>query len=282
MDKILIYGAGEGGKHLVEEIKSTKEPYEIVGFIDRKGGDLKHGLNVYYPDDIKELEFDYIFVAVDDNKVKDNLIEQYGVSPTKINVERYRNGIAVAVRVKALEHLKEIFSDYGICGSMAEVGVYQGDFAMHMNRLFPDNTLYLYDTFMGFSDADLDRPEEDGSEMKNYKHYAETSEEIVLNKMVNRDSCVICKGLFPDTAKGQDEKYSFVNLDADLYNPILEGLKYFYPRMAGGGVIFIHDYFNPNCPGVKQAVREFVDEYKIGFVPLGDYLTVSISKPFTE
>ena len=126
---------------------------------------------------------------------------------------------------------------------MAEVGVYQGDFAMHMNRVFPNSTLYLYDTFEGFCESDLNRPEEDGSEMKNYEHYAETNEKIVLDKMVKRESCVICKGLFPDTAKGQNEKYSFVNIDADLYKPIIEGLKYFYHRMTDGGVIFVHDYF---------------------------------------
>ena len=47
-----------------------------------------------------------------------------------------------------------------------------------------------------------------------------------------------------------------MHLDADLYKPTLAGLEYFYPRLAKGGVILIHD-FNHNWDGVRKAVDEF-------------------------
>ena len=57
-------------------------------------------------------------------------------------------------------------------------------------------------------------------------------------------------------------KFSFVSLDADLYQPILSRLLYsFYPRLAPGGLIFVHDYGSHNWDGCK-AVDEFLEQQK--------------------
>jgi len=82
------------------------------------------------------------------------------------------------------------------------------------------------------------------------------------------------KGFFPETAQGlENEEYIFVNLDADLYEPIYEGLKYFYPRLKKGGYIFVHDC---NCAlsysGVKKAVNQFSKENDVSFFPLSDQM----------
>lgn len=47
-----------------------------------------------------------------------------------------------------------------IPGDVAEVGVFQGEFAQFVNAAFPDRTCYLCDTFEGF------RPEEAAQEMQ--------------------------------------------------------------------------------------------------------------------
>ena len=47
-----------------------------------------------------------------------------------------------------------------------------------------------------------------------------------------------------------------VSLDADLYISTLAALKFFYPRLSPGGVIFIHDY-NYKWEGIRKAVAEF-------------------------
>ncbi len=279
MEKVLIYGAGQGGLHIYEEIKNAKQPLEVIGFIDKRSGGVKSEQPIIAPSEIGNYDFDRIIVATDDNSVKEYLIKEYDVGEEKINTEMYQNSVAVTGRVRALEHLAEVYRSLGIQGSTAEVGVYQGDFAKHINRIFPESTLYLYDTFEGFSEEDLNLEKSD-SAMHTYKHYSKTSEDLVMSKMVHPNRVKICKGFFPQTAKGQSDKYVFVNLDADLYAPILAGLKYFYPKLTRGGNIFVHDYFNPGCPGVKQAVDEFFhEEDNAGIVPLGDYLTVAITKP---
>ena len=42
----------------------------------------------------------------------------------------------------------------------------------------------------------------------------------------------------------------------------MAGLEFFYPRLAEGGVIFLHDYNSAFLGGVKQAVKRY--EKKVG------------------
>jgi O-methyltransferase len=158
--------------------------------------------------------------------------------------------------------------------------VFQGHFAKHINALFPDRTLYLFDTFEGFSNSDIQKEVEIGSvrmQERSYT-YAGTSVELVLSKMEYPEKCVIRKGFFPQTAIDLEETFAFVSLDADLYQPMLEGLTYFYPRLSKGGFIFIHDFFSKDFTGTRKAVLEYTTQMDIPFVPLGDDLSVVIVK----
>lgn len=42
-----------------------------------------------------------------------------------------------------------------ISSSVAEAGVFRGEFAKYINQFFPDRKLYLYDTFEGFNASDM-------------------------------------------------------------------------------------------------------------------------------
>ncbi|MEI9974441.1 MAG: TylF/MycF/NovP-related O-methyltransferase [Ignavibacteriota bacterium] len=75
--------------------------------------------------------------------------------------------------------------------------------------------------------------------------FSNTSIELVLSKMAHRQNCIVKPGLFPESAVDcQSEQFSFVSIDADLYTPIYEGLRFFYSRLSPGGYIFVHDYNN--------------------------------------
>jgi O-methyltransferase len=86
------------------------------------------------------------------------------------------------------------------------------------------------------------------------------------------ENCIIKKGFFPETTTGlENEKYIFVSIDVDLYEPTYEGLKYFYPRLVKGGYIFVHDYNNiTQYGGVNMAVKQFSRENNVTFFPLSD------------
>lgn len=182
------------------------------------------------------------------------------------------------IRINTLELVAHEIIEKKIPGSVAELGVYKGEFAKYINALFQDKTFYLFDTFEGFNAKDIEQ-EHNHELSKGNQDFSETSIALVLSKMKNPDKCVVKKGYFPDSLMGLEDQFCFVSLDADLYQPILSGLEYFYPRLVTGGYIFIHDFNNEEYPGSRKAVLEFCGKNKIPYLPIGDsWGTVVISK----
>ncbi|MBW4613052.1 MAG: class I SAM-dependent methyltransferase [Desmonostoc vinosum HA7617-LM4] len=68
-------------------------------------------------------------------------------------------------------------------------------------------------------------------------------------------------GLFNETLKElPNKKYFFVNIDCDLYEPHLECLEFFYPRMEQGGIIFFDDYHSVEYSMASKAVDKFMSK----------------------
>jgi hypothetical protein len=197
-----------------------------------------------------------------------------GVDANKIDV--YYIYFAVKSRVVFLEKLAEHFKERQVEGSLAEGGVFQGEFAKEINRVFSDKTLYLFDTFTGFDKRDIAKEQSGGFSEFGEGHLNTTSEDIVLSNLPFPNKCVIKKGFFPETTVGVEDRFCFVNLDFDLYDPILAGLEFFYPRMVDGGVILIHDYFNPRYRGVKAAVADFDKKNALKLMPIGDGISIAV------
>lgn len=175
-------------------------------------------------------------------------------------------------RIISLELASREIHKYQVPGAVAEVGVYRGYFAEHINLFFPDRHFYLFDTFCGFDPRDCEIEETLGfSDFKAGSCFLDTSIEIVADKMVTPENCTFLKGYFPETAQDvpPDERFCFVHLDTDLYHPTLRGLEYFYPRLNAGGYIFVHD-FNGPAQGVRTAVREFCAKNHVGYMCLPD------------
>ena len=173
------------------------------------------------------------------------------------------------VRYSSLELCGEEVTKRELPGSVAEVGVFRGDFSKRLNVLFPDKKLYLFDTFEGFPEDDV-RFEKANDYSTGSQDFTGTSINLVRSKMKYPQNCVFKKGKFPDTAGGVGDPFCFVSLDTDLFLPIYEGLKFFYPRLVPGGYIFIHDFNNDQYPGAREAVLQFCTEQHIGFVPIPD------------
>ncbi|MCR5416425.1 MAG: TylF/MycF family methyltransferase [Pseudobutyrivibrio sp.] len=155
-------------------------------------------------------------------------------------------------------------------GQCAEAGVFRGDFAKHINYWFPDRELYLIDTFEGFDDRDVEYDESNTLSKSPETAWEDTSELIVLGKMPNKQMCKLIKGWFPDSVRDLECTYAFVSLDMDLYQPILEGLRYFYPRLNHGGYIMVHDCCNDFYKGARKALDDFCKEEGISYVICSD------------
>ena len=169
------------------------------------------------------------------------------------------------VRVKTLELLcREIEA---VPGAAAELGVYRGGFARCINRLLPERTLYLFDTFEGF-----DTHESAGEGRGFVEAHRQTGAEIVLNSLPHPERAVIRQGLFPATARELEERFALVSLDVDLEESTLAGLRWFLPRLNPGGYLLLHDYNSPRLAGVRTALRRYEAETgtRVRAVPLCD------------
>lgn len=173
------------------------------------------------------------------------------------------------VRYTTLELCCNEIRKHNVNGNIAELGVYKGDFAKRINQLFPDKKLYLFDTFEGFDAKDVST-EKKKSFSSGEQDFSDTSVELVLSKMKYPANCIIKKGFFPNSVMGVDDRFCFVSIDADLYEPILAGLQFFYPKLEPKGYIFVHDFNNDLYKGAKIAVLEFCEANSINYLPIPD------------
>jgi len=175
-----------------------------------------------------------------------------------------------SIRLHTLLGLAREIEINNIAGSVAELGVYKGDFACILNEVFPYRDLYLFDTFEGFSSNDIKFDKTNNYSSSSSLAFTDTSVELVLSKILHKDRCKIFKGYFPESAAGVDDVFSFVSLDADLYLPIYNGLLFFYERLSRGGYIMVHDFNLKYYSGVREAVTKFCNEKGIGYCPIPD------------
>lgn len=173
------------------------------------------------------------------------------------------------IRLATLELVANEIHKKNLLGNVAEVGVYKGKFAKYINGYFPSKKLYLFDTFEGFDAKDIQTEKKLGLN-DGTQDFSNTSVDLVLKIMPFPKQCIIKKGFFPETAAGIEDSFVFVSLDTDLYEPIYQGLIYFYPKMIKGGYIFVHDVNNDSYKGAAKAVEQFSAEQKISFLPIPD------------
>lgn len=280
--RAIIFGATKSALDIVHKLEETAE---VIAFCDndtKKQGSEIEGKPVISPSDLNNFSWDkIIIVSFSAMKVIKNQLLRIGIAEEKIDTS------ILEYNIKARETFVSDFSFLvkerccaggGYSGSVAEVGVFQGEFAKIINGCFPDRTCYLFDTFEGFDERDIKYEKENSYSHAETGNLGNTSTDLVLGKMPHPDKCIIRKGFFPETATGIDDNFVFVNLDLDLYKPTLEGLRFFYPRMVSGGIIIVHDYLSTGYEGVKAAVKEFEAEQNVYPFPIADRWSIAIQK----
>jgi len=271
MREVIIWGAGQGGRMVANLLHGD---IRIRAYCDsdegKWGGDLD-GVPIVGPDDLAGMEFDAVFISMLNRDACASVrarLEAMGVTARIVTAPELRQ--TFDLRLAALKMIAGEVKGRNIPGAIAELGVYQGAFAAEMNRLFPDRSLYLFDTFSGFDQRDVDVEGERKFSRAAVGNFADTSVEAVRGRLPFAQRAVFRVGYFPETAADLDETFAVVSLDADLYKPLYDGLCYFHPRMARGGYIIVHDYNNSRFTGAGHAVRRFCEENQVFVVPLSD------------
>ena len=277
--KVLIYGVGLTGRQIYKNIKND---VQVIGFLDgnpeKKGQTVADGLLCFGgAESLSDINYDRIYIgSLFWEDIRKTLLDS-GVSEDKIVIDLPEDPIS-DIRNTWLASYAKLHK--GTKASVAEGGVFRGEFAKFINKACPDSKLYLFDTFEGFDSRDVEYESKNYSFGLNAHEFSNTSIDLVMSKMEHPENVILRKGFFPETAAGIDDRFLFVHLDFDLYLPILEGLRFFYPKMIEGSVILIHDYYNIGLPGVKDAIEDYEKEigrtiYKL---PIGEDQSIALIK----
>ncbi len=189
------------------------------------------------------------------------------ISKELMKIERtYRDKVRFYNLWFQIERLKK----RNISGAFAELGVYKGETAFMMHQMDASRKLHLFDTFGGFDPKDLN-VEKNKDDRYSTTNFSDTTLDSVKALFADTALVSFYPGYFPDTTKSLTEKtFALVHIDADLYLPTIEALKFFYPKVSAGGVLIIHDY-NHTWDGIKKAIDEFMDTIPESLVEVADW-----------
>jgi len=146
-------------------------------------------------------------------------------------------------------------------GEMAECGCYQGATAWFIANENRNVNLHLFDSFQGLSEPGVDDElEETGTHFWN-KGILSSTEEQTKKTLQEFNHVHYHKGWIPDKFSAvEDIVFKLIHIDVDLYQPTLDSIRFFYPRMIKNGIIILDDYGFKTCPGAYKAVNEFMSD----------------------
>lgn len=184
----------------------------------------------------------------------------------------------------------------GTEGDFVELGCYRGDTSVLLSKLLQNSSksspicptkspvenpvensqssaspkhLWIYDSFAGLPEKTREDTSGAGANFKAGELFV-TKREVIeklrkhglktSSSPIPDISSVIVKKAWFDDLTDQDlpKKIAFAFCDGDLYSSIKTSLKLVVPRLAGQGIIIVHDYNNPELPGSARAVDEFL------------------------
>ncbi len=224
--RLIIYGCGNRGTEVLSWIQGCRVyDKQVVAYVDKEAetrdADMSWlGVPVLPPNEIQSIDFDYILLSGSTEEetfeMKQFLLAS-GVPDKKIldvSILGFRD-----VRYYFIQGFANYIYTENMIGNVAECGVYRGINARFINLFFPDRKLYLFDTFEGFTDSDLNDEREIGNQdfldgRFNKKCFKTSSPDslisIVKSRMTYLENVVIKKGYFPETTEDVDSAFCFV------------------------------------------------------------------------
>ena len=156
-------------------------------------------------------------------------------------------------------------------GDFLESGVFKGFSSLLLRSVeerlsnFNINNYFLIDSFEGLSDIlEEDKPIKPNV-YQNKKGDLRVNIERVENIFKYFRNVNIVKGWIPKVFDLLDEnnKYKFVHIDVDLYQPTFDTLNYIYDKVVKGGIIITDDYRSSLFPGNQKAWEKYFNSINI-------------------
>lgn len=153
-------------------------------------------------------------------------------------------------------------------GDFVELGCYRGDTSVLLQRLLKESgklsekKLWIYDSFAGLPEKTSEDSSVAGDQFKVGELFVSKREVLEKFKRSGLPLPIVKKAFFEnlDPEKDLPEKIAFAFLDGDLYGSIKTSFELVLPKLSEKGIIVVHDYNNPELPGVSKAVEEFLNQ----------------------
>ena len=167
--------------------------------------------------------------------------------------ERYYHLYHMALAAAAIP------GDTAECGSFRGAGSYMIMKATQGEANGIERSHHIFNSFEGLSEPD----EQDVSPEKGTAHWRKhdllAQEHVVSRNLKGLGRFTCHRGWIPERfGEVADRRFALVHIDVDLYQPTLNSLAFFYPRISPGGFIVCDDYGSVLCPGAKRACDEFM------------------------
>jgi hypothetical protein len=183
--------------------------------------------------------------------IKNNLIS-YNLTEEKIKFNYFQPEVYYTQKI--FENRDEMLSTFDKNLIIAELGVFEGEFAKRIKEICSPKKLYLVDLFEGyFGSGDKDGQNHhyvqlEDEMVKIIDHFKDCSEvQVIKDSTIN----------FLNTL--QDDYLDAVYIDADhSYNSVLQDLRLSYKKVKPGGLICGHDYVEHT--EAKMAIDQFCKE----------------------
>lgn len=147
-------------------------------------------------------------------------------------------------------------------GSTAECGVYRGIGSAIICQTLrehyaPADKHFGFDSFEGVSKPQ-ERDRLADQSIAWVKGQLKTDMAITAAMLAEFPQCQLVQGWIPNTFPiAEAHRFRLVHIDVDLYEPTLDSLAFFYPRLSPGGVIVLDDHGFADCPGARRAAVEY-------------------------
>lgn len=167
-------------------------------------------------------------------------------------------------------------------GKLVECGCWKGlssylicNYIHEYDSGFQGQGFFVIDSFEGLSKpskmdkiTDLGVTGKEQESGASFGTFAASMQEV-KNALSEFPKITYIKGWIPSVFKNMpEEKYKFVHIDVDLYEPVHGSVEYFYPRLVDGGVIVFDDYGSLLWPGAKKAVDAYCTTNNISLLRL--------------
>jgi O-methyltransferase len=150
-------------------------------------------------------------------------------------------------------------------GDLAECGVYAGASATLMCKLANrrKKQVHLFDSFLGLSQPDAI----DGTYWQ--PGSLSSSLDKAQSNLKDFSNAHFYQGWIPERfSEVAQNRFCFVHIDVDLYQPTLDSISFFYPRLESRAILLMDDYGFHSCPGAKAAADEYFLPQDIAIVKL--------------